>query len=424
VCYSPNASIGPSIPVIDNSQSTIENISVRMYSSLMGTFDFTTPSHHVYAMSSRFVLTRRSVPFRTSYFSDPWNLPYSTSSCEGQSHTGIISPTSFSHVGDWSTTSDSHVEDQQIATASHAGGTNLVIASHTAHTSPTSTSHVGDTSPTFASHVGDSSPTSASHVGDLLPASTSHAGSVSPTIASHVGGIHTIEKPSHVRRNPKFICRLCKGDHLTCLCPATVVVQEARSFPGGPSGSESSLASQPSLVDTRVMLMQFLVDTSLPLGDDASLDLVVSHPVQPTVEEVVVLMQSSVDPTLLLESDKPKEVTSPMQCSVNPTLLLEGDASFDHVLSISSSIPSSLGSIPLSSSMLPPSPRVVSFDWNYLVEPQIPSSKPFQIRGILRYIVYKVTSVSILSSSTWNDLDFLKLVSALRKLLTFRRSPA
>jgi hypothetical protein len=39
-CSSPNASLGPSIPVIDNSQPTTENIGVRMYSSLMGTFDF------------------------------------------------------------------------------------------------------------------------------------------------------------------------------------------------------------------------------------------------------------------------------------------------------------------------------------------------------------------------------------------------
>jgi hypothetical protein len=50
---SPNASIGTSIPVIDNSQPTTDNIGVEIYSSLMGTFEFTAPSHHVYAMSSR-----------------------------------------------------------------------------------------------------------------------------------------------------------------------------------------------------------------------------------------------------------------------------------------------------------------------------------------------------------------------------------
>jgi hypothetical protein len=134
-----------------------------------------------------------------------------------------------------------------------------------------------------------------------------------------------------------ILCRLYKGDHLTRLCPATTMVQEAWSFPRGPSGSDSYLASQPSLVDTTVMPMQSLANTPLPLGADASLDLVVSHPVQPVavsmqyltdttsifggdaslnlvvshpiqpmVEEVVVPMQSSVDPTLLLECDKPK----------------------------------------------------------------------------------------------------------------------
>jgi hypothetical protein len=193
-------------------------------------------------------------------------------------------------------------------------------------------------------------------------------------------------------------------------------------LPLGVDASLDLVVSHP--VQPAVVSMQSSTDTTPIFGGDASLDLVVSHPIQPMVEEVVMLMQSLVDPTLLLESDKPKEVTLSMQSSVNPTLLLEGDASFDHVLSISSSVPSSLGSIPLSSSMLPPSPRVVSFDWNDLVEPRLPSSTPFQIRGILRYIVDKVTSASILSSSTWKALGFPKLVSALRKLLTFHRSPA
>jgi hypothetical protein len=86
-------------------------------------------------------------------------------------------------------------------------------------------------------------------------------------------------------------------------------------------------------------------------------------------------MQSSVDPALLMESDKSKEVTLPMHSSINPTLLLGGDESFDHVLIISSYVPSTQGSIPLSLS-----PRVVSFDWNDIVEPRLPSSTPFQIR--------------------------------------------
>jgi hypothetical protein len=58
----------------------------------MGTFDFVAPIHHIYAMSSRSASPMRSIPFRTSYFNDPWTLPSSTSSCEGQSHIGMAMP--------------------------------------------------------------------------------------------------------------------------------------------------------------------------------------------------------------------------------------------------------------------------------------------------------------------------------------------
>jgi hypothetical protein len=95
---SPNASVGPSIPVIDNSQPTTENIGVRMYSSLMGAFDFSTLNHHVYAMSSRSASIVRSIHFRTSYFSDPWTLPSPTLSCEGQWHAGMAMPLSATEI--------------------------------------------------------------------------------------------------------------------------------------------------------------------------------------------------------------------------------------------------------------------------------------------------------------------------------------
>jgi hypothetical protein len=91
---SPNAYVGPSIPVIKNSQPTTENIGIRMYSYLMGTFDFSALIHHVYAMSSRPASTRRSIPFRTSYFSDPWTLPSPTALGEGKLHAGKTMPLS------------------------------------------------------------------------------------------------------------------------------------------------------------------------------------------------------------------------------------------------------------------------------------------------------------------------------------------
>jgi hypothetical protein len=183
-------------------------------------------------------------------------------------------------------------------------------------------------------------------------------------------------------------------------------------------GSDASLdhvVSHP--VQPAIVPMQSSADTTHVFGSDASLDQVVSHPIQPTVEEVVMSMQSSIDPTLLLKSDKSKEMTLSMQSSTNPTLLSGGDASFNHVLSISSFVPSEQESILLSSSALPLSPRMVLFDWNDLVESRLLSFAPFQIMG-------ERSSISILSSSAWQALGSPKLVSVASELLAFDRSTA
>jgi hypothetical protein len=83
VYASPNASIGPLIPMIEDSQPTTENISVVMYSSLMGTFKFMAPVHHIYTMSSRSASLERFVPFCTSYFDNTRTLHSLNASCEG-----------------------------------------------------------------------------------------------------------------------------------------------------------------------------------------------------------------------------------------------------------------------------------------------------------------------------------------------------
>jgi hypothetical protein len=141
-------------------------------------------------------------------------------------------------------------------------------------------------------------------------------------------------------------------------------------------------------------------------------------------------MQSSVDPTLLLESVKPTKVVTLLQSSVDPTLLLESDVSIDYVFSIFNSVLLEQGGIPLASSTPLPSPRMVSFDWNDLVEPHLPSSAPFQIRfevnstNIYRCIVYEGASAGILSSSVWKFLVSLELVSSSHELLAFDRCPS
>jgi hypothetical protein len=68
--------------------------------------------------------------------------------------------------------------------------------------------------------------------------------------------------------------------------------------------------------------------------------------------------------------------------------------------------------------MLPLSSRMVSFDWNNLVEPLLPSPTPFQIRVEIcstkshRCIEDEGASISILSSSSWKDMCSPKHVSS------------
>jgi hypothetical protein len=160
------------------------------------------------------------------------------------------------------------------------------------------------------------------------------------------------------------------------------------------------------------------------------LDHVVSQPIHPLVEKVVTLMQSLVDRTLLLESVKSTKVVMSLQSLADPTLLLESDVSTDYVFSISSSVLSEQGGILLIPSTPPPSPKMVSFDWNDLVEPHLPSSAPFQIRvevnsiNIYRCIVDEGASASILSSSVWKFLGSPKILSASHELLDFDRCPS
>jgi hypothetical protein len=105
------------------------------------------------------------------------------------------------------------------------------------------------------------------------------------------------------------------------------------------------------------MSMQYSVDTPLPLEVDASLELVVSHHVQPAV----VSMQYLTDTTPIFGGDESpglvdshpiqpmvEEVVALMQISVYPALLVLVLYLLYHILSISSSIPSTQGSILLS----------------------------------------------------------------------------
>jgi len=96
--------------------------------------------------------------------------------------------------------------------------------------------------------------------------------------------------------------------------------------------------------------------------------------------KVVTSMKYSIDPTFLLESVDSTKVVMLMLFFSYPTLMMGSDVSTNLIFSISISILLEQGGILLTLRTPPPSPRMVSFHWNVLVEPRLPSYIPFQIR--------------------------------------------
>ena len=94
---------------------------------------------------------------------------------------------------------------------------------------------------------------------------------------------------------------------------------------------------------------------------------------QNLVDKVVEPMQSLVNPTLPSES----EVIESMQSLTDPISPLETDAHVPEVFCITSLDVSKKGDT-LSVPCEPlPSPRIISFEWNSLAEPRLPSLTPF-----------------------------------------------
>jgi hypothetical protein len=137
------------------------------------------------------------------------------------------------------------------------------------------------------------------------------------------------------------------------------------------------------LVQPMVVSMQSLTDNTLVFGGDAPLDFVFLHPFQPMVEELVVLMHSLVDPTLLLESDKTQGAVVPMQFLVDPALLVLVLYLLCHVLIIYSTSPYKQERVLLIPSSLPPSLNEVPFDWDGLVGYPMPLPMSFPGRDII-----------------------------------------
>jgi hypothetical protein len=248
-----------------------------------------------------------------------------------------------------------------------------------------------------------------------------------------VVSVDNVENPTNIGRKPKFPCRICKGDHLLNHFPGIPKVLEVWSMgsqqPMSPA-TASHAGDNPSTNDHKVggkkgkvripcrLCGEMHLTYLFPHMDEASQlleDIVVSQkqppvashessPNQPLVDEVVGLIQSSVDPTLPLESE------------VDTTQVF-----------LVTSYSSGQGGISPISMEPPPSTEVISFDWNRLVEPHLPSCMPFQItvqvcdKIIHHTIVDEGAYVSILSSTTWKAMVSPQLVSVTHHLLDFNR---
>jgi hypothetical protein len=234
----------------------------------------------------------------------------------------------------------------------------------------------------------------------MSSASEQHADDLPSTSHDNVG-----KKNSRV----KFPCILCKGSHLTHLCPC---MEEASKL------LEDMTVSQPQLLAAyrKLSLDPPVVDgmiTSVPSPVNP-----VDH-VEP-VDKVVESIPSSVNPTLPLGSEtqvvdsfppvdpilpleNETQVVDLISLSVDPTLPLESKLDTAHVFLVDTDSAVS-GGIPLSPIGPPPSNEAIRFDWDVLTGPRLPSYTPFQItvqvcgRDVTKTLIDEGSYVSILSS--------------------------
>jgi hypothetical protein len=180
-------------------------------------------------------------------------------------------------------------------------------------------------------------------------------------------------------------------------------------------------------------LVPSLVSPTLPLKSAK-----VVEPVFPSVDpipplrnvKVTDLVPSSVSPTLPLKSAKVVYPSPPLvdliQSPVDPTLLLESKPDTAHVFLVNTDS-TVLGGIPPSPKEPPPSNEAILFDWGALTRPHLPSHIPFQIivqvhgQDVPQTLIDEGASVIILSFVAWYALGCPQLAPVTQNLLDFKR---
>jgi hypothetical protein len=242
------------------------------------------------------------------------------------------------------------------------------------------------------------------------------------------------------KRRVKFPCLLCKGNHLTHLFPsmeeASKLLEDMTISQPQLLAAYRKLSLNPPVVDGMITPVPSLVN---PV--DHVVNLVTSS-VEP-FDKVVDPIPSSVNPTLPLESEtqavnlvppidpiipleNETQVIDLISLSVDPTLPLESKPNTAYVFLVDTDSAMS-GGIPPSPVEPPPSNEAIRFDWDVLTGPPLPSYIPFQItvqvcgRDVTKTLIDEGSSVSILSSITWQTLGCPSLVPVTQNLLAFNR---
>jgi hypothetical protein len=287
----------------------------------------------------------------------------------------------------------------------------------------------------------------------------------SSTSSASVGHVDDTSSTSDVqvgkkKKTVKFPCMLCKGNHYSHLCPCMDEASSLLEKLQLPKGY-CKLSSNPSLVDELVnpvpspvspvdqvvnlvsssIELQTQVTDPVPSSVSPTLPLKsaqVADPISPLVDpipplsnvKVIDLVPSPVSPTLPLKSAKVVHPSPPLvdliQSSVNPTLLLESKPDTAHVFLVNTDS-TAPGGIPPPPVEPPPSNEAILYDWGALTGPHLPSHVPFQItvqvrgRDVPQTLIDEGASVSILSSVTWYALGCPQLAPVTQNLLAFNR---
>jgi hypothetical protein len=238
----------------------------------------------------------------------------------------------------------------------------------------------------------------------------------------------------------KFPCMLCKGSHLTHLCPhmeeASKLLEDMTVSQPQLPAAYRKLSLNPPIVDGMITPVPSPVNpvdhvvnlvTSLVEPVDKVVDPIPSsvNPTLPSERETQAVDPfPPVDPILPLENET--QVVDLISPSVNPTLPLKSKPDTTHVFLVDTESPMSRG-IPPSPIGPPPSNETIHFDWGVLTGPRLPSHIPFQITvqvcglDVPQTLIDEGASVSILSSIAWQALGCPPLVPVTQNLLAFNR---